>query len=156
MNPTTDLAARLLAALLSFYSGNHRSEGVRRIAAHQAETVAHLEEAVAAHPTVPAALLISVGFYETHLGYDDGEGGCWGSPIDRFHRHVSGGPVAASRDLARSFEVCHDWLHATHRYRVGLCNGTEHGGYSAEQALQLAERLLQAIGEPLPVSWRHP
>jgi len=149
---TLELVTRLLAALLSFY---HHGIRIERIRTHQEVAIQRIVDAVEAHPEVPAALSMSVGFLETALGFDHGEGGCLGSPIDRRHRHVSGGSSAQTRDLLHSYQTCGDWMHALHRYRVGDCNGRERIGYTAEQALQLAERLSSAINEPLPVNWRH-
>lgn len=137
MNP--DIAAGLLASLLSLY---HHGVRIERIRNHQSWVVSHLVEAIDAHPEVPPALLMSVGFLETGLGFDSGEGGCWGSPIDRRHRHTTGGPIAAARDLAHSYVICGgDWMPALHRYRVGLCNGHERIGYTADQAMRLRWRI---------------
>lgn len=70
---------------------------------------------------VPAGILLSVGFHETHAGCDRNEGGGWGAPVDNQHRHTAGTSDHAARALARSYTVCGTWLGAVNRFRCGLC-----------------------------------
>lgn len=91
---------------------------------------------------VPAAVLLVVGFAETHLGCDAGEGGGWGAPIDMRHRHQAGTSDHAARALARSYAVCGTWAGAIGRFRSGLCTPwqLEHRAY-VRRVLRIATRL---------------
>lgn len=91
---------------------------------------------------VPPALLAAVAFHETHLGCDAGEGGNWGAPTDRRHRHTAGTPLDAARALARSYAVCGDWAGAVGRFRSGLCRpfNPAHRAY-VRSVLRLRARL---------------
>jgi hypothetical protein len=71
---------------------------------------------------VPSGILMTVAFHETHLGCDANEGGGWGAPISRFHRHVAGTPNHAANVLRRSFDVCRSWEGAINRFRCGACD----------------------------------
>jgi hypothetical protein len=67
--------------------------------------------------------MVAVAFSETHLGCDYGEGGGWGAPVDRHHRHTAGTHLHAAAVLARGMEVCRgDELGAVRRFRTGLCD----------------------------------
>src|SRR5262249_54588390 len=57
--------------------------------------------ASAARHRVPPSVLLVVGFMETHLGTDDGEGGGGGAPIDAQHPHQAGASDHAARILSR-------------------------------------------------------
>lgn len=70
---------------------------------------------------VPAGLLLVVGMNETHLGCARGEGGGWGAPVDRNHRHTAGTPLRAAQALQASYRVCGTWEGAVGRFRSGLC-----------------------------------
>ena len=70
---------------------------------------------------VPPAVLLMVGFFESHLGCNPRSGGSWGSPVDNTHRHIAGTPRRAADDLATSYRVCGTWLGAVSRFRCGLC-----------------------------------
>lgn len=70
---------------------------------------------------VPAGLLLVVGMNETHLGCARNEGGGWGAPINRHHRHTAGTPLRAAQALAWSYRVCGTWEGAVGRFRSGLC-----------------------------------
>lgn len=144
------MAHLVLAALLAMFPHNPQ----RACMLARADAIAEQADAAAAHWHVPAGLLLVVGFLETHDGCDAGEGGGWGSPIDRRHRHTAGTADSTARGLAHSYAACGTWLGALHRYRVGLCNGRERVGYSAETAWRLFERVRLRAGvtapEPVP------
>lgn len=91
------------------------------IEANEASIARDAEEAATTYG-VPIGVLLVVGYGETHLGTDAGEGGNWGAPIDPAHRHTAGGPVHAAYALRRGFEVCGgSWARAVARFRSGLC-----------------------------------
>jgi hypothetical protein len=82
-----------------------------------------VDETARAYPTVRPEVLVAVAFSETHLGCDRGEGGGWGAPVDRHHRHTAGTHLHAAAVLARGMEVCRgDELGAVRRFRTGLCD----------------------------------
>ena len=112
----------LVAAVLSLFpvmSGRNRA----CIEARRERIAQQVEETARAYPRVRASVLVAVAFSETHLGCDYGEGGGWGAPIDRHHRHTAGTHLHAAAVLARSLEVCHgDELGAVRRFRTGLCD----------------------------------
>lgn len=71
---------------------------------------------------VPPSLMLSVSFHESWVGCHPGEGGNWGAPVDRSHRHTAGTPEHAARALATSYRVCGTWSGAISRFRSGLCD----------------------------------
>ena len=139
----------MLAALLTFFGP---CESVRRITADQSH-IDRLGTAAAAQYAVPPAVLMSVGFYETWLGTYPGEGGNWGAPASRFHRHVAGTPADAARALARSFSVCGSWEGAIGRFRSGECTAPHNRGY-VRHVLAMADRLNASAGVSTPERWR--
>lgn len=116
----------ILSLILEFYphmSGNNR----RCIEAHQDRILQQVHEATNAPliegaPPIPPEVLMVVGFVETHLGCDEGEGGNWGAPIDADHRHAAGTHMHAAYSLARGYVRCGSWDGAIMRFRTGLCN----------------------------------
>ena len=110
----------LLVALLSMFPRfptrqciiDHSESIVQQVT--QAEQTRH----------VPPGILLMVGFQETHLGCDANEGGGWGAPISRFHRHVAGTSDDAARILVHSYEACGNWIRAITRFRSGACSLT--------------------------------
>lgn len=112
----------LVAAVLALYpvmSGANR----RCIEARRDRIAAQVEETARAYPRVRPSVLVAVAFSETHLGCDYGEGGGWGAPVDRHHRHTAGTHLHAAAVLARGMEVCRgDELGAVRRFRTGLCD----------------------------------
>lgn len=135
--------AALVAALLSLYPA--MSPGAREcIAARQNEIAQDLADA--APLGVPPALYLAVGLFETHLGCDRASGGCWGAPVDRYHRHTAGAPIATARALAASLRVCGTWPRALARFRCGICAGCPRSGYRPAQVLSLASRLCARAG----------
>lgn len=114
----------IIIALLSIFpymSGNNRQCIQRR------------QEAIAEalHETsglgVPVEVMTAVGFRETHLGCDEGEGGNWGAPIDPQHRHTAGTHLHAAQALMTGFGVCGSWDGAIRRFRTGSCRPSATG-----------------------------
>ena len=115
-----------------------------------------VDETARAYPSVRPEIMVAVAFSETHLGCDAGEGGGWGAPIDRHHRHTAGTHLHAAAVLARSMVVCAgDELSAVRRFRTGLCNPIQTsssplvgrvGERYGRRVLALAERLSRAAG----------
>jgi len=105
---------------------------------------------------VPAALLLVIGFAETHLGCDHGEGGGWGAPVDPTHRHTAGTHLHAARALASSYRACGNWYGAIVRFRTGLCTTRRRlRGYTPEYALRMTTRIYADAHQPLPAGqWR--
>ena len=100
---------------------------------------------------VPPSILLTVGFLESHLGVDAGEGGNYGAPVDHLHRHTAGTALHAARALARSYEICGTWFRAITRFRSGLCVFPRHlVGYEAPYAVRMIERIHALAGVPLP------
>jgi hypothetical protein len=103
-------------------SGNNRS----CINNRRLEIASVVEESQRRYPELPPEILISVGFLETHLGCDIGEGGNWGAPISRYRRHTAGRPIQAAGALMSSYEYCTShgytgWGPAIRRFHTGLC-----------------------------------
>jgi len=145
----------LVAAILSLFpvmSGNSRA----CIEAGRARIAQQIEETARAYPRVRPEVLVAVAFAETHLGCDRGEGGGWGAPVDRAHRHTAGTHLHAAAVLARGMIVCGgDELSAVRRFRTGLCRPLREssspivgrvGERYGRRVLALAERLQRAAG----------
>lgn len=110
--------AQVLAAILSIFphmSGNNRA----CIEERRDRIVQQLTETAAAG--VPAPLMAAVAFMETHLGCDPHEGGNWGAPISRTHRHTAGTHLTAAHVLVVGLARCGTWDGAVSRFRSGLC-----------------------------------
>lgn len=141
------LAHLLLTTLLALYRPpidiRHRLES------HHDRIVEQATAAAERH-AVPVGVLLAVGFLETHLGQDAGEGGGWGAPIDRYHRHIAGTPDTAASALAWGFRRCRSWLGAVSHYRCGLCACRRLVGYDAPTAIRIVVRLHDQSGMPLP------
>ena len=145
----------LVAAVLALFpvmSGHNRSciEDRHDVIARQ------VDETARAYPRVRPEVMVAVAFAETHLGCDAGEGGGWGAPIDRQHRHTAGTHLHAAAVLARGMEVCRgDELSAVRRFRTGLCDPRRQstspivgrvGERYGRRVVALAERLQRAAG----------
>ena len=90
---------------------------------------------------VPPAVITAIGFAETHLGCDHGEGGGWGAPISPTRRHIAGTPLHAARALATSYRVCGNWNGAVRRFRTGLCHSTRVGDQYMNNVIHLINRI---------------
>ena len=120
----------ILIAILAIFP--HMSGNNRRCIANQQERIAaqlrEVSEPIApGAPVPPTELTAAVAFLETHLGCDINEGGNWGAPIDRNHRHTAGTHMSAVRVLSRGYQRCGSWDGAVLRFRTGLCNPARQG-----------------------------
>ena len=95
-------AITAILALFPYMSGNNR----QCIIDNRAQIEHVLVEAQRQYPQMPTEVFVAVGFLETHLGCDQGEGGNWGAPISPTRRHVSGTPIQAATSLWHSYEFC--------------------------------------------------
>ena len=139
-------------ALFPLMSGRNRG----CIEAGRARIAQQIDETARAYPRVRPEVLVAVAFSETHLGCDAGEGGGWGAPVDRQHRHTAGTHLHAAAVLARGMEVCRgDELSAVRRFRTGLCDPMRQstsavvgrvGERYGRRVIRLAERLQRAAG----------
>lgn len=120
MNPEIVLAAIL--AIFPRMSHHNRQCIVRdhdRIV-HQLQDIPNAVSEGMTPP--PTEIVAAIGFIETHLGCDVGEGGNWGAPRSRSERHRAGTHRHAIRALSRSYNVCGTWEGAINRFHTGLCN----------------------------------
>lgn len=111
-------AAQALAALLAVLP-------VRRpyracLSARTPRVIADADAASREHG-VPVALLLAVGYAESHLGCARGSGGCWGAPVSRLHRHTAGRASHAASALALGHRRCGTWTGALGHFRCGRC-----------------------------------
>ena len=141
MTPTSIILA--LLAIFPHMSGNNRQRIIERQSriAQQLQEVSEPIEPGA--PVPPVELTAAVAFAETHLGCDLNEGGNWGAPIDRNHRHTAGTHLSAVRVLSRGFTQCGSWDGAILRFRTGLCNPARHG--ATPQVRMVGPRYLRTI-----------
>ena len=133
MSPEAILVAIL--AIFPHMSGNNRQciiDRQPRIAAQLREVSEPIEPGA---PVPPVELTAAVAFAETHLGCDINEGGNWGAPIDRNHRHTAGTHLSAVRVLSRGYAQCGSWDGAIVRFRTGFCNPARQGATPAIQAI---------------------
>lgn len=111
-------AARALAALLAVLPA--RRPYAACLTARAARVIADADAASREHG-VPVALLLSVGYAESHLGCARGSGGCWGAPVSRLHRHAAGRASHAASALALGHRRCGTWAGALGHFRCGRC-----------------------------------
>lgn len=137
----------LLSALLSLYRHINYRECIEANRFHIASVADEGEREYG----VPAGLSLVTGFFETHLGCAHGEGGNWGAPIDRFHRHTAGAPMQAVRAIASSYRVCGTWIGAVGRFRSGLCRPV-HAQHRETATIRVStvRRIYQRAGLPVP------
>lgn len=119
-------AAHALAALLAVLP--LRRPYAACLAARTERVIADADAASRAHG-VPVALLLAVGYAESHLGCARGSGGCWGAPASRTARHAPGRASHAASALALGHRRCGTWMGALAHFRGGRCVG--HAGYVA-------------------------
>ena len=138
------LAQALFAVLFTIFP--HMPLSHRRcLRSHEVDVTGAAAQA-AETTGVPVAVILAVGFLESHLGCDPASGGSWGSPINRGHRLVAGSPLRAAEDLATSFRVCRkvSWEAAVSRFRCGLCRcrlPMVQNGYTPAYTMQLVRRM---------------
>ena len=111
-------AARALAALLAVLPA--RRPYAACLTARTERVIADADAASREHG-VPVALLLSVGYAESHLGCARGSGGCWGAPVSRTARHTAGRASHAASALALGHRRCGTWSGALGHFRCGQC-----------------------------------
>ena len=139
----------LLSAILSIFpymSGNNRACIERNF-----DDIAMVAEAAERDMGVPPAVILAVGFLETHLGCDQGEGGNWGAPISRTRRHTAGTPAQAALALSHGYQVCHTWVGAISRFRSGQCRIPARMANYPRNAVRLINRMSLIAGTPSPI-----
>lgn len=119
-------AAQALAALLAVLPA--RRPYAACLTARTERVIADADAASREHG-VPVALLLSVGYAESHLGCARGSGGCWGAPVSRAARHTAGRASHAASALALGHRRCGTWSGALAHFRCGRCVCT--GSYVA-------------------------
>jgi hypothetical protein len=141
-------AKLLLTALLEIFpymSGNNRA----CIQANFNQIAAAAERGETLYG-VPRAIMLSVGFHETHLGCDINEGGNWGAPISRTRRHTAGTPDHAAHALRMSYNVCGTWYGAVSRFRGGLCRPSANHALYTNRVLRLMQRISTLASVQIP------
>ncbi|MGZ5967654.1 MAG: hypothetical protein ACXWUG_08065 [Polyangiales bacterium] len=116
----------------------------------QGDAIISMAAASSARYRVPPSVLLVVGFMETHLGTDDGEGGGWGAPIDAQHPNKAGTSDDAARILARGRKVCGSWRGAMSWFRSGKCIVPPFAEKYVRNGVRLIERIHDFTGQPLP------
>lgn len=101
-------------------------------------------------PQMPIEVLATIGFIETHLGCDRGEGGNWGAPISPTQRHVAGTPMQAAVALWHGYQVCGTWEGATRRFRTGLCTPNPTNIPYSRTAMRLVNRIRVHVTHTIP------
>lgn len=144
------IAQLLLAALLHLFP--HMSGNNRVCIQKHFDSIAQVAEAAERDNGVPAAIMLSVGFLETHLGCSAGEGGNWGAPISRTQRHVAGTPRQAAVALQHSYERCGSWVGAISRFRSGRCTIPSSMASYPRTALRIMNRISRDTGTPVPLN----
>lgn len=160
------ISEAILAAIFTLYP--HIPHNPRVCMEHMSPAIVESAEAANQETKVPPAILLVAAFLETHIGCDHGEGGGWGAPVSRSRRHTAGTPLHAARSLQHGMEACHNWQGGVSFFRCGRCRCPQlgyrinrHGrrerigGYRAEDALAIVERLHAEAGIPLPEHFRH-
>lgn len=142
------IAQLLLTALLNLFpymSGDNRACIVRNF-----NSIAQVAENAERDLGVPAAVMLTVGFIETHNGCDRGEGGNWGAPISPTQRHVAGAPSQAGVALQHGFERCGSWLGAISRFRSGHCRIPPAMEHYPRTAMRIITRISTDASVALP------
>lgn len=137
-------AADIVTAILTLYpymSHNNR----QCIIDHRTQIEQVLNTSHAHYPEMPMEVIATIGFMETHLGCDSGEGGNWGAPLSATQRHIAGTPFQAATALWHSYERCHTWEGAARRFRTGNCRPTPTGSPYARRAMNVINRLRVSI-----------
>lgn len=136
----------IITAALSLFLSLRPPLPIRRCIEARAARISRRAAEASREHGVPVAIILSVGWLESHLGCDPRSGGSWGSPTDRNHRLRAGGPWHTARDLATSYRVCGSWTGAVARYRCGLCNCTPRVGYGVRDVDRLVYRITAGVG----------
>jgi len=148
---TLELARALLAALIALT--HPPRDARRRIDANEDSIIQAASDAADLH-SVPVGIVLGVGFLETHLGTDAGEGGGFGAPVDSRHRHTAGTAANAAHILSRGHQICGPWIRAIHFFRCGRCSCPRLVGYESPYATRLVERVYESAGVEAPPTMR--
>ena len=116
----------------------------------QREAIVSMAASSSSRYRVPPSVLLVVGFMETHLGTDDGEGGGWGAPIDAQHPNKAGTSDHAAQVLARGRKVCGSWRGAMSWFRSGKCVAPPFAEAYVRNGMRLIERIHGRTGQPVP------
>lgn len=139
-------AAEIITAILAVYpymSGNNR----QCIIQHRPQIEQVLVASQAQYPDMPMEMIAAVGFMETHLGCDRGEGGNWGAPISPTQRHTAGTPLQAATALWHGYQTCGTWEGAASRFRTGLCRHSATGQRYSHIAMNIVNRLRVRVAQ---------
>jgi hypothetical protein len=112
---------------------------------HMSETIEAVQAAVDEFG-VPAELLLTIGYLETHWGCSRASGGNWGAPASRLHRNRPGRAHHAASALARAYRNCgRDWRRALMMFRTGRCTFDESRmiGYTPTEAFGVMRRVVR-------------
>ena len=133
-------AAEVVTAILSLYP--HMSHNNRQCIIERRSQIEQVLVVSQRHyPEMPMEMIATIGFMETHLGCDYGEGGNWGAPLSPTQRHMAGTPFQAATALWHGYEHCHTWEGAARRFRTGLCHPTTTGSSYSRRAMRIVNRL---------------
>lgn len=143
-----EIVGALLAALIAIVPPIPQPQ--RERIQLQKEKIVSMATASSARYRVPPSVLLAVGFMETHLGTDDGEGGGWGAPIDARHPHKAGTSDTAARILARGRRECGSWQGALSWFRSGQCSPPPFAQRYVHNGMRLIERMHRRIALPAP------
>jgi hypothetical protein len=143
-----EIVGALLAALIALLPPIPHPQR-ERIQLERAKIVS-MAAASSARYRVPPSVLLVVGYLETHLGTDDGEGGGWGAPIDALHPHKAGTSDHAARILARGRRECGSWQGALSWFRSGQCLPPPFAQKYVHDGVWLIERMHRRIGLRTP------
>jgi hypothetical protein len=143
-----EMVSALLAALLAVLPPIPHPQ--RERIQLQREKIVSMATASSARYRVPPSVLLVVGFMETHLGTDDGEGGGWGAPIDAQHPHKAGTSDHAARILARGRRECGSWQGALSWFRSGRCSPPPFAQKYVHDGVRLIEAMHRRIELRVP------
>lgn len=146
---TKIFAQSILAAILAIFPHSPNFNAIQR---NSANITAHIADAQGIYG-VPAGVFAVVGFMETHLGTDANEGGGYGAPTNRFHRHTPGTADDAARALRRAYFGCYkSWEGAISRFRSGMCviPATDYRRPYVVRALSLITQVYAHVGQAVP------
>ncbi len=116
----------------------------------QKDAIVAMATASSARYGVPPSVLLVVGFMETHLGTDDGEGGGWGAPIDAQHPNKAGTSDDAAKILGRGRKRCGSWQGAVSRFRSGQCVAPTFAKSYVRSAMRLIQHMHDRVDVPVP------
>lgn len=147
------ISESLLAALLVLHS--HIPEPMGSCIRGRQTEIARQAQEASDRTGVPPAIILVVGFMESHFGCHPRSGGCWGAPVDPQHRQTAGTHMHAAVALQHSFAVCHSWQGAISRFRCGLCRCPSNPDYVANATRWVTDAHAH-LSLPLPDQFHAP